>query len=356
MAAARNGASASAATPPDGKIRQSQLVTTFGPGAMVDLVDHAVLIGGLDFWSYDKSARRPVITSRACATRSPSALLAGIDRELALDDAFREPPEATTSEPTPRRGIQVLEFPRGSCARTGCRALVRARRARAARAAAIVHHCSRTQDVASACRSASSRLHARASRGLSVGLRSRIGTRKLRGAEPRLEEGATGDFSRDRGALRTAARASAAVDGAVKRGQPAVRRRSPVARRRGRRGVRASSCGCWCAPRATRYFAQVVSALSIPSPGRELAQARGQTVWESLEVTADAAEMLAASQDRRQVQAALAALRRRRRARGGRGAARGRAGRARSRCARRSSSSSWRSSDEAPGELPGRRD
>ena len=35
---------------PQGEIRQSQLVTTFGPGSMVDLPNHSVLISGLDFW------------------------------------------------------------------------------------------------------------------------------------------------------------------------------------------------------------------------------------------------------------------------------------------------------------------
>ena len=34
-----------------GQIRQSQLITSFGPGAMLDLPDHSVLIGGLDSWS-----------------------------------------------------------------------------------------------------------------------------------------------------------------------------------------------------------------------------------------------------------------------------------------------------------------
>ena len=42
---------------PAGQIRQSQIVTTFGPGAMVDLPDHAVIIGGLDHWSgYKRTA------------------------------------------------------------------------------------------------------------------------------------------------------------------------------------------------------------------------------------------------------------------------------------------------------------
>lgn len=34
-----------------GEIRQSQLISTFGPGSMVDLPNHAALIGGLEYWS-----------------------------------------------------------------------------------------------------------------------------------------------------------------------------------------------------------------------------------------------------------------------------------------------------------------
>ena len=47
--------------PPEGAIRKSQMVTTFGPGAMVDLVDQAVLIGGLDFWIFPKEHGRRVL-------------------------------------------------------------------------------------------------------------------------------------------------------------------------------------------------------------------------------------------------------------------------------------------------------
>lgn len=36
---------------PNGQIRQSQIVTTFEPDAMVDWPDHAVIVGGLDHWS-----------------------------------------------------------------------------------------------------------------------------------------------------------------------------------------------------------------------------------------------------------------------------------------------------------------
>lgn len=39
---------------PSGEIRQSQVITTFGPGAMVDLPTHSVMIGGLDQWFGEK--------------------------------------------------------------------------------------------------------------------------------------------------------------------------------------------------------------------------------------------------------------------------------------------------------------
>jgi len=40
--------------PPSGEIRQSQILSTFGPGSMVDLPDHSILIGGLNHWHGDK--------------------------------------------------------------------------------------------------------------------------------------------------------------------------------------------------------------------------------------------------------------------------------------------------------------
>ncbi len=40
--------------PPAGQLRRSQVLTTFGPGAMVDLPEHSVLIAGLEYWKGDK--------------------------------------------------------------------------------------------------------------------------------------------------------------------------------------------------------------------------------------------------------------------------------------------------------------
>ena len=36
------------------QLRSSQVVTTFGPGAMVDLPNVAIMVSGLDNWSYDQ--------------------------------------------------------------------------------------------------------------------------------------------------------------------------------------------------------------------------------------------------------------------------------------------------------------
>ena len=50
---------------PAGQIRQSQIVTTFGPGAMVDLTDHAIIVAGLDHWTGYKDC--PVHEERLAA-------------------------------------------------------------------------------------------------------------------------------------------------------------------------------------------------------------------------------------------------------------------------------------------------
>src|SRR5271165_5104706 len=36
---------------PPGQLRQGQIVSTFGPGAMLDLPNHSVLVAGLEHWT-----------------------------------------------------------------------------------------------------------------------------------------------------------------------------------------------------------------------------------------------------------------------------------------------------------------
>ena len=37
---------------PHGQIRQSQMITTYGPGALVDLPHRAAIVAGLETWSW----------------------------------------------------------------------------------------------------------------------------------------------------------------------------------------------------------------------------------------------------------------------------------------------------------------
>lgn len=95
---------------PTGAVRQSQVVTTFGPGAMVDLLNDAVLVGGLDFWSYDRKFAIPQIAE----PRLRDAIVERfrqLGRELSQDQPFRAPPAGNDREPTKFAGVGVLEFP-----------------------------------------------------------------------------------------------------------------------------------------------------------------------------------------------------------------------------------------------------
>lgn len=120
--------------PPEGKVRQSQAITTYGPGAMVDLVSDAVLVGGLEFWSM---RRRKGIDEPRLRARL-------LDRfpELRGKDAFVFPPEGDDREPGRDAGIQALEFPRWFvCQNPECRTLARRGLGSAMKANRYVHDC-----------------------------------------------------------------------------------------------------------------------------------------------------------------------------------------------------------------------
>lgn len=86
--------------PPTGELRQSQLLTTFGPGSMVDLPDHAVLIGGLEFWKGDKE--------RIHEERLESWLR---DRLRVPELKLFAPPVDSGDPLAPRSGITAFQFP-----------------------------------------------------------------------------------------------------------------------------------------------------------------------------------------------------------------------------------------------------
>ena len=87
--------------PPTGELRQSQVLTTFGPGAMVDLPNHSVLIGGLEGWIGE---RERVFESRLgrLATRAT---------ERSRTEAFCLHPVDSDDSPGGRTGIAVHQFP-----------------------------------------------------------------------------------------------------------------------------------------------------------------------------------------------------------------------------------------------------
>jgi len=87
---------------PHGQVRRSQLLTSFGPGSMMDLPDHSVLVGGLDHWSRGgDEVLEPRLIEKLQGLFSPPIL------NLKL---FSPPPD--TDDPTsPQTGITAWQFP-----------------------------------------------------------------------------------------------------------------------------------------------------------------------------------------------------------------------------------------------------
>lgn len=109
---------------PEGHLRQSQLVTTFGPGAMIDLIDRAVVIGGLEHWGYGREPPVTLDDPRLRRSLVPRLKALDPDLDLAREGYFRMPPESDMQDPFPTVGVRVLEFPRWFVCHT-CRRLAR---------------------------------------------------------------------------------------------------------------------------------------------------------------------------------------------------------------------------------------
>jgi len=82
----------SPAKKPHGEIRQSQLVTTFGPGSMLDLPNYSVLVAGLEFWS----AGGEVISEPRLARKLARIMQVGSIELRTPPPASDDPREATT--------------------------------------------------------------------------------------------------------------------------------------------------------------------------------------------------------------------------------------------------------------------
>ncbi|MDR1011569.1 MAG: DUF1998 domain-containing protein [Opitutaceae bacterium] len=86
------------------EIRASQLLTTFGAGAMMDQPDGSVIIGGLDSWHY--GANPPPIVEEP---RLLAKLRARLQRNTLT---LRTPPPSTDDPTAGRPNITVFKFPR----------------------------------------------------------------------------------------------------------------------------------------------------------------------------------------------------------------------------------------------------
>src|SRR6266480_4570750 len=85
---------------PHGQLRQSQVVTTFGPGALVDLPNYAAIVGGLEFW---QGADRQIFEER---------LIGKLQVILNVPDLKLYAPPVDSGEPNaPKTGIAVWMFP-----------------------------------------------------------------------------------------------------------------------------------------------------------------------------------------------------------------------------------------------------
>jgi hypothetical protein len=262
---------------PDGSVRKSQVVTTFGPGAMMDLIDHAVLVGGLDFWSYDSRRVMGGAMVIQDARLRDSLVKRGV--ELDQDRAFIEPPEGDDSQPARSSGIQVLEFPSWFvCQNPKCRALVRAN-ALDLKGGRYIHRCDTKKATECvpvrfvlACRKG----HIEEFRWIDFahGYGKRCAAPNLS-----LIEGETGDFSQI--VVSCACGESQALSTAlVKDLSPQCGGHRPWLGSEGREECD-EQLRLMVRTASNSYFPQVVSALSIPDPGQELHD-KVRSVWDVL--------------------------------------------------------------------------
>ena len=90
---------------PHGQVRHSQVVTTFGPGSLVDLPDHSVIIGGLETWAgVTDEVREPRLVEKL------KEFLFRYGVHVPQLKLFAPPPD-TDDATAPRTGITAWQFP-----------------------------------------------------------------------------------------------------------------------------------------------------------------------------------------------------------------------------------------------------
>lgn len=107
---------------PDGELRQSQMITTYGPGSLVDLVNDAILVPGLEYWWYKGAAGYEVHEPRLAENLRRRGL------KLSRVNPFRSPPVCADEDPHRGCGIGAVEFPSWFlCPQRNCERLIHKR-------------------------------------------------------------------------------------------------------------------------------------------------------------------------------------------------------------------------------------
>lgn len=106
---------------PEGRFRLSQSVLSFGPGAMVDLVNHAAVVREVDKWrgvgNVIQEDRLRLAILRSFSGEEPKLI-------LNPSAPFRTPPVADEREPSRDHGVSAALFPRWFvCQNPSCRRL-----------------------------------------------------------------------------------------------------------------------------------------------------------------------------------------------------------------------------------------
>jgi hypothetical protein len=248
---------------------------------MVDLVEHAVLIGGLNYWRFPQHKKgkgiRVIHEPRLRDALADRLRAAGV--ELHLQDAFREPPAGDDEDPSEASGVQALEFPQWFvCQNQDCRALTRSEGLEA-KEGRHYHRCARGNPTECvpvrfvlACRLG----HCDEFPWIWFAHR---GYERCAAPQLQLVEGATGDFAEIR--VRCFCGATNKVANAlVQETQPTCSGARPWLGREGRQACE-EKARLLVRTASNSYFAQVVSALSIPDPAQDLEDAV-RSVWDVL--------------------------------------------------------------------------
>lgn len=280
---------------PDGTLRRSQVVTAYGPGAMVDLVGDAVLIGGLEHWEGPKM--EVISEPRLCASINARRRKAQ-RAEINTAAAFKSAPVGDDQQPSRANGIRAVEFPAWFvCQNPRCRALVHAWNGLERKGDHYVHHCddrkaSITVPVrfVAACPRGHIEefpwikfVHGGTVPGAEPGAARACGNPRLV-----LDEGSSGDFSELWVHCRTCGVRRPMSNARAPMALPSCRAERPWLGSEGREESCEEDLRLLVRTASDAYFSLVESALSIP-PMKELAlRAAVDAQWEILKVANEA--------------------------------------------------------------------